>query len=223
MQNPRMCLRVASRMPLLGLILCVSVPQAMADEPAERVRDRKVLEAVFADQMDPGNPLNENFLRNNQGKAGRGIVVGVDTWPLKAGDRHLALLDRLESSGKIARGHGEGVRRRNATGPAHLKELGIEDERVKFADLAKLAAAHPGSEEFADVFWARYPESWGFTNAYLPSFGEDGRTAVVVIDTGPSPHGTAEVYLLGESDGDWKVKARWREIFRGPLLPERGR
>ena len=39
-------------------VLLVTATLAFAGGPQERLRDRKVLEAVLSDAMDPANPLN---------------------------------------------------------------------------------------------------------------------------------------------------------------------
>jgi len=186
---------------------------ALGVDAEQRERDREVLETVLSDQMDPENPLNKTFIEN-KGRPGQGIVLDSKSWPLSYGElAHLALMDKLESKGETPAGSGKDLRRRNGKGPTPLKGLGIKDKRVTLIDLEKLAEESGVGFGFAEAFWKKYPDSWGHLSVYLPGYSSDGQSSVVVMDSGPTPHGMAIIYLLRKSEGVWKVKGRWREIF----------
>jgi hypothetical protein len=64
---------------------------------------------------------------------------------------------------------------------------------------------------FAGAYWDKYPDSWRYVYAFLPGYSKDGKTAVVVFETGPSPHGAEVTYFLVKSEAGWTVK--WRNFY----------
>jgi hypothetical protein len=171
------------------------------------------LEAVLSDLMDPKNPLIKTFIERKE-RPGRGLVLDSNSWPLSYGEGlHISVMDGLESKGETPAGTGNDLRRRNRKGPMPLNGLGIKDKRVTLVDLEKMVNESGGGFGWAVAFWEKYPDSWGHLSVYLPGYSPDGQSSVVVMDSGPMPHFMSVIYLLRKSEGVWKVKGRWREIF----------
>ncbi|WP_165074384.1 hypothetical protein [Paludisphaera rhizosphaerae] len=201
---------------LVPTLLLVAATLAVTGGVDERGRDRKVLETVIADAMDPKNPLNENYLiylKRTGRKFGEVVVVDVKTRSLEERVDDLIYLESLEADGEIPNGHSADLKRRNKVGRFPLKDLGIADKRVRLDDLGVLLGgrALPTSGEFP--LEKKYPNNFGYLRFYLPGYSADGKTSVVVTEHGPSPHGIVDVYHLEESGNVWKVKRRWRRIY----------
>lgn len=108
---------------------------------------------------------------------------------------------------------GDHLRQRNPGEPASSKDFHTDKAPIRIRDVnAELEEA--SGFEFAEKYWDKYRESWGYAYAFLPGYSKDGKTAVVVFDEGPSPHGAEITYLLVKSGGDWKVKWRNHHFWR---------
>ncbi|MDG3008207.1 hypothetical protein [Paludisphaera mucosa] len=199
-----------------GLLGVASWTLAVAGGPEGRDRDRKVLEAVIADEMDPKNPLNENYLvylKRTGRKFGKVVVVDARTRSLKERADDQLYLKSFEDGGEIPKGHLADLKLRNKEGPFPLKDLGIADERVQLDDLDTLLTGPSSLSSKKSPLEEKYPNNRGYLRFYLPGYSADGKTSVVLMDHGPSPHGIVDLYYLGESKGVWKVKGRWRQIY----------
>jgi hypothetical protein len=218
----------ASFVVQLGFAYCVessgsrasaAEPASVADDkkeeprelkPQEKRRDYAVLETCLIDMNDPKSPVNKNSVKN--GHVGKYIVVGPKT------SRYVGCLSREvlpslvdeELGQKIPEEIGAHLRQRNPGAPASLADfrstsavIRIRDPYAEFEDSDGLG--------FARDYWDKYPDSWRYVYAFLPGYSKDGRTAVVVFDTGPSPHGAQVTYLLVKSEAGWKVK--WRNSY----------
>jgi len=61
-----------------------------------------------------------------------------------------------------------------------------------------------------DAFESAYPNAKGYVYARLPGYSIDGKTAVVRLHVGPSPHGETATYLLHRHSKGWIIK--WRVL-----------
>jgi hypothetical protein len=182
-------------------------PEPRSLKPDEKRRDYAVIEAALIDLTDPKSPVNANAVRN--GRVGKYIVLGPKTSrtvrPLSR--EMLPHLAGEENGQTIPDEIGDDLRRRNQGGPASLADFHSDKAPVRIRDVYKELEGSFGLE-FAENFWERYRESWGYAYAYLPGYSKDGEMAVVIFEEGPSPHGSEVTYLLVKSGGGWKVK--WR-------------
>lgn len=205
-----------SRSVVLGLLalivgLCADAPRK--DE--ERKRDRDVLQAVLADVMDPKNPLNEDFLKNTGGP-GKEIVVDLKTRCGRDDPDGVELedLDHLVASEAIPKSLNADLRRRYRGPSVSTRDLGITDKRVVFEDIgAMVKRAGLDQGAFIGELNKAHPHNWGYVIPYLPGYAADGRSALVYLFAGPSPHGMTDTYLLDRADdGSWHVRQHWREM-----------
>ncbi len=181
-------------------------PEPRALKPEEKRRDYAVIEAALIDMSDPKSPVNETIVRN--GHIGKYIVLGPRTARtvscLSSSEARAALVEE-EKNQVIPDEIGEDLRRRNPGAPASLEDFRTEKAPVRIRDVyAELERAF--DLEFAQKYWEKYRDSWGYVYAFLPGYSKDGETAVVIFEAGPSPHGSEVTYFLVKSEGSWKVK-----------------
>jgi hypothetical protein len=185
-------------------------PEPRTHKPEEKQRDYAVIEAPLIDLTDPKSPVNANAVRN--GRVGKYIVLGPKT-SVSVHCLTREMLPYLAGKKKgqtIPDGVGDDLRRRNQGGSASLADFHSDKAPVRIRDVDKEFDEFFGLE-FAEKFWERYQDSWGYAYAYLPGYSKDGKTAVLIFEAGPSPHGSEVTYLLVKSGGGWKVK--WRNWY----------
>ena len=217
---------------LLGVVYCVrsvgargnvAEPTAAGDDqeqeprelkPDEKKRDYAVIEAAIIDLTDPKSPVNENFMKN-RGVAGKYIVLG----PTTAGHGECLSRESLPSLVDKEKGQiipdeiADALRQRNKEQRASLKDFRTEKAEVRLRDLYEEFKGLFGPE-FVEKFWEKYPDSWGYVYAFLPGYSKDGKTAIVIFEEGPSPHGAQVTYLMVKTEEGWKIRWRNRYFWR---------
>jgi hypothetical protein len=201
----------------------VAEPTAIGDDteqeprdlkPEEKKRDYAVIEAALIDLTDPKSPINKNFIKN-RGIAGKYIVLGPTTSRYYGclSRESLPLLEDKEKGQTIPDEIADALRQRNKEQPASLKDFRTEKAEIRLRDVYE---EFKGSfePEFAGKFWEKYADSWGYVYAFLPGYSKDGKTAVVIFDDGPSPHGAQVTYLMVKTEQGWKIRWRNRYFWR---------
>ena len=183
-------------------------PRAL--KPEEKKRDYAVIETCLIDLTDPKSPANKNSVKN--GHVGKYVVLGPIT---SRSDGCLSredlpsLLEGADEGQKIPEEIGDELRQRNSGAPVSLADFRSSKTVIRIRDpYAEFKESF--DTLFAESYWKKYPDSWRYVYAFLPGYSKDGKTAVVVFDTGPSPHGEEVTFLLVKSEAGWKVK--WRNF-----------
>lgn len=172
-------------------------------------RDREVLTTALKDLTDPKSPLYVG--RSAKEKPARSKIV-LDRETQRFGRLQADLvLEHAEKEQAFPKELRRDWSRRKAGRPVQVSELGDEGEGILVGDiqaLAKRARLSGDRDAFAREFRKAHPEAGRWVSAYLPGYSNDGRTAVVVLAGGPSPHGLTWVYRLVLVEGRWCVA--WR-------------
>jgi hypothetical protein len=214
---------------LLGVAYCVqsagarrnvAKPTAVGDDkeqeprelkPEEKKRDYAVIEAALVDLTDPKSPVNENYIKN-RGVAGKYIVLGPTTsgnYGCLSRESLPSLVDK-EKGQTIPDEIADALRQRNKEQRASLQDFRTEKAQIRLRAVYEEFKDSFGLE-FAEKFWEKYADSWGYVYAFLPGYSKDGKTAVVIFDDGPSPHGAQVTYLMVKAEEGWKIK--WRNCY----------
>jgi hypothetical protein len=178
----------------------------------ERARDYEILEAALEDIIDPENPEYDVSARSEiQGKVlvldSKSFTSMRDIYlPQDDLNEHVIQKDGQSVPEEI----GADLRRRNSGESASFSDFKPRDRRILVRDLDEEVG---DLSEFRarEAFWTKYPDPIGYVRAYLPGYSRDGKTAVVVMDDGPSYlHPRAWTFFLERLGGRWKVK--WRHL-----------
>lgn len=173
-------------------------------------RDREILDLVVQDLLDPENPEYEpGFITEADGP--NKIVMDVRTLTTKDpghGEQVLAsVAKKLELSEELTKSW----RRRNSIRSLPTSRIGLRNKAIKFVDLEALYKEDPNLLDLA--FGKRFPDAVSWFQPFLPAFTDDGKHAVVVLDSGPSPHGQEWVHYLRREADRWTIV--WRVMHIG--------
>jgi hypothetical protein len=94
----------------------------------------------------------------------------------------------------------EELRRRNPGPPVSLAAFKPRSSRILVGALGQL--------DDPDDLYRAYPEVKGYVQAWLPAYSEDGKTALVRLEFGPTAHGAEATYVLVKDKKNWVVKRR---------------
>jgi hypothetical protein len=92
------------------------------------------------------------------------------------------------------------LRRRNSAEPLSLSGFKPKNSKILVEELPDI------TQRGQFNFERKYPQANTYVEAWLPGYSKDGKTAVVRVRFGPSPHEGTATYLLENREGRWKVK-----------------
>ena len=172
---------------------CTAQPGAAPDEtePTPTRTDYELFELVALDLLD-----SDEF----PGRKPRStIVVGDQTRGATSGCGDVGRKDRLIPAEICT-----ALKKRNWENPISLRNFKPSNPKVLVTDVRTAE----GIIEFEGAF----PDARCYVEAWLPGNSDDGMTAVLTAEIGPSMHGASATWMLVNNDGLWKVK--WREVSR---------
>jgi len=189
---------------LILLVLVVHLVPAGCAAPPDapgRSTDFELIELVLVDLID----FKEfHSLTGRDGKKSQ-IVLSDQTIGSSGflSDDQLSSESYPEKDKLVPPDIGADLRRRNPKEPISLSAFNPKNPNIIVEDLSDI----DGKDDAA--FEKKHPDARGYVEAWMPGYSEDGRTAVVRVLFGPTPHAATATYMLVKQDGRWKVK--WRK------------